>query len=260
MSSRFCSRFVLPVGVLLAFYLTLATSLPHSATPKRTIVAPGTELRILPLGDSITYGWNGTNGTDGYRLGLSEDIAGSNWLFVGTQRSGIMNDNYNQGYPGYTISGIAGIAGPGLDMKPNVVLLHAGTNDLDRVPPSNEPYADAPTRLGTLIDQVLKALPESVVLVAQIINAKDAATEARIKTYNAQVPAVVKQRADDGWKVAVVDFSSVTKDELIDGLHPTPVGYKHMGDIWFGGLQAVAKAGWITPPIGPDPSWAVKAA
>ncbi|KAF2810068.1 SGNH hydrolase [Mytilinidion resinicola] len=256
MSSRFFLRFVLPVGVLLSFYLTLVTSLPHGATPKRFIVAPGTELRILPLGDSITFGWNSTAGTDGYRLGLSEDLQGSKFLFVGTQRSGSMADNYNQGFPGYTISQIGGAAGPGLDMKPNVVLLHAGTNDLDRTPPSNEPYADAPARLGTLIDQILKELPESVVLVAQIINAKDAATEARIKTYNAQVPAVVKQRADDGWKVAVVDFRSVTADELIDGLHPTPVGYKHMGDIWFGGLQAVAEAGWIKPPIGPDPAWA----
>lgn len=42
-------------------------------------VKPGTKLRILPLGDSITYGWlsAGQTGDDnGYRLQLREDLSG----------------------------------------------------------------------------------------------------------------------------------------------------------------------------------------
>ena len=36
--------------------------------------------------------------------------------------------------------------------------------------------------------------------------------------------------------------------------HRTTAGYAHMGDLWFAGLQAVAQKGWITPPVGPDPT------
>jgi len=261
MYSRFFQRFVLPVGVLLSVYLTFVSSLPYIAAPKRGlidgIIDPGLKLRILPLGDSITYGWNSTSGTDGYRLGLADKLLGSTFLFVGSQRSGTMEDNYNEGHPGYTISGISGVAHNGLKEKPNIVLLHAGTNDLNnKPPPSNEKYADAPTRLGDLIDKVLDFVPDAVVLVAQIINAKEDTTEERIKVFNAAVPAVVQKRADAGSKVMVVDFCSVGTDELIDSLHPNPAGYLHMGAIWFTALIDAAAKGWITPPVGPDPDWA----
>ena len=89
-----------------------------------------------------------------------------------------MSDNYNEGHPGFTISQIAAVAGPALAMRPNVVLLHAGTNDLNNSPPpANESYVDAPARLGALVDEVVERCPGAVVLVAQIISAANVNTE-----------------------------------------------------------------------------------
>jgi len=261
MYSIFLLRFVLSIGVLLSFYLTLVSSLPTNLTPKCTAIAPSIKhcihpsikLRILPLGDSITFGQNATGNGDGYRLSLAEHLNSYNFLFVGTQRSGDMADNYSEGHPGYTISQISNVCQPGLDMRPNVVLLHAGTNDMTYAETANEPYADAPKRLGDLIDKVLATNPDAVVLVAQIITVAREDIKGRVNTFNAAVPAVVKQRADAEKKVEVVNMELVRDDMLFDGIHPTAAGYAVMGKVWFNTLQIVAKRGWITAPVGSDP-------
>jgi lysophospholipase L1-like esterase len=131
-----------------------------------------------------------------------------------------MADNDNQGFPGYTISQIRGVAASGLALKPNVVLLHAGTNDLNRGNPASEPDADAPKRLGLLLDDVLKAVPNAVVIVAKIIPSKKSGLSATIKTFNAALPAVVATRVKAGKKVSIVDMNVLTTSELSDDLHP----------------------------------------
>lgn len=111
--------------------------------------------------------------------------------------------------------------GPALAFKPNVVLIHLATNDLNRYPaPSNEPFDQTPARLGGLIDDVLKQLPDAVVFVAKIIQTKNSGTQGRINTYNAALPAIVKQRADKGSRVLLVDQSVIGTNELSDALHP----------------------------------------
>ena len=88
-------------------------------------VKPGTELRILPLGDSITWGYTSPDG-NGYRLQLYNDLSGDNVVFAGVIQSGNMIDNWNGGYPGQTIQYIAGQAPQSLAQHPNIVLFMAG--------------------------------------------------------------------------------------------------------------------------------------
>ncbi|KAL8688084.1 MAG: hypothetical protein Q9218_005918 [Villophora microphyllina] len=229
-------------------------SLPHF---QRTVVASGNELRILPLGDSITYGYQPTddgNHNNGYRLQLQSDLSGSKLLFVGSVSSGSMSNNANEGHSGATISEIEGFASLSLNDRPNVVLIHAGTNDLNSGSPK-EPYATAPDRLDSLISKVLSVCPDATVLVAQIIHIRDAAADARVQTFNSRVPGLVAAQVANGHtNIAAVDFSSVTSGDLIDGLHPTNSGYEKMGDIWFSAIQNAASKGWIKAPVGPDPS------
>lgn len=120
-------------------------------------------------------------------------------------------------------------------------------------PAASESYDTAPDRLGSLIDQCIEGNPDAVVLVAQIINAGDPATEARIQTYNNVVPGVVAQRANAGQHVVVVDMRSVTTAYLKDDLHPNDSGYKMMADLWFASIKAVDAKGWIKPPLGLPP-------
>ena len=69
----------------------------------RDDVAPGIELRILPLGASITAGQGSTDG-NGYRLDLQNLLAGTEMQYIGSLRSGTMADNYHEGHSGFTIA------------------------------------------------------------------------------------------------------------------------------------------------------------
>ena len=130
-----------------------------------------------------------------------------------------MSDNYNEGHPGYTITQIENVMTPALQQRPNIVLVHAGTNDLVPTAPA-EPSAEAPARLGALIDAILQTCPDAVVLVAKIIQAADADANARITTFNDAVPGVVQARVENGFKVTSIDQSAIGSDELGDGIHP----------------------------------------
>jgi len=201
--------------------LLLMSSFPHKR-PGANLNLP---LRILPLGDSITWGGQpgADNGTDGYRAQLIHALIRARYAsvnFVGTQRSGLMPNNDNEGHPGATISELQGLMKAGLQMRPNVVLLHIGTNDLARPETAEEKWADAPKRLASLLDDVLDACPDAAVLIAKIIQGADTQAQENIERFNDAVPAVVKKKLDQGFKVAVVDHSVVLPEELVDGLHP----------------------------------------
>lgn len=177
----------------------------------------------MPLGDSITWGYINGGGSNGYRQQLLTDLQSGGFTvdYVGTEKSGTMTDKDNQGFPGYTINQIRGVVARGLALKPNVILLHAATNDLNRGNPSNEPDAQAPTRLGQLIDDCLKAVPNAVVIVAKIIPSKNANLNNVIKKYNDAIPAIVADRVAKGSNVSVVDMSVLnTGSDLSDNLHP----------------------------------------
>lgn len=131
-----------------------------------------------------------------------------------------MADNQNEGHSGWTISQVDNVLGPALNFNPNVVLIHLATNDLNRDETSAEPYSEAPERLGNVIDNVLKQLPNAVVFVAKIIPTTNPESEERFETYNAALPAVVKARADEGFSVVLVDQSVIPTSELSDSLHP----------------------------------------
>lgn len=131
-----------------------------------------------------------------------------------------MHDNDNEGHSGFRIKQIHDVMSKGLAMRPNVVLLHAGTNDLNRAEIEEETWADAPRRLGDLIDEVTRVCPDAVVLVAKIIQAENPQTAKNIKAFNTALPEVVDHQSRQGRKVMVVDHSPVGISELVDGLHP----------------------------------------
>ncbi|EDU48574.1 Lipase-GDSL multi-domain protein [Pyrenophora tritici-repentis] len=242
---------VVGLVAVVCFFIPLAFGLPHRS-PRADVNIP---LRILPLGDSITWGWQPTakeNGTDGYRAVLIHELTWARYgsvKFVGTQHSGYMYNNENEGHSGSTISQLQGVMKAGLEMRPNVILLHIGTNDLARQETAEEKWIDAPERLGRLLDEIFNTCPDTVVLVAKIIQAQDTQTRANIQAFNDAIPGVVKMWVEKGFKLGVADLSIVGTNELVDGLHPSYAGYSHMGDIWCDAIKAVSRKGLITPPV-----------
>lgn len=115
----------------------------------------------------------------------------------------------HEGYPGYKISDLANNTSPQLAntlaQQPNVVLLHAGTNDMASSNTSTD--AGAPARLGALMDQIFAAVPNTTLLVAQIIQL--AGQQARVDAFNAAIPAQVQQRVSKGRKVLAVNMTMI---------------------------------------------------
>src|SRR5262249_13855023 len=123
------------------------------AAPARASLATR-PIRVMPLGDSITYGVGSSSGSS-YRADLWRRLvtqAGYNIDFVGSQRSGSLPDTDNEGHSGWRIDQIAASVDGWLSTyQPDVVLLHIGTNDMNQ----NYQVDTAPQRLGALIDRIL---------------------------------------------------------------------------------------------------------
>lgn len=213
-----------------------------------------TNLRILPLGDSITWGY-GSSTSSGYRAPLltlltspNSSFTNTNITYIGTVLSGTLPppNNANEGHIGALISEIGEFAKVPLSwngtLEGDIVLLMAGTNDMFNVNVSPD---GAPERLGALIDQIVTAWPEAAVLVATLTPSATNSTEANIEVFNGQVAGVVAQRAKAGNRTLVVSMANVTLGMLYDGLHPNDVGYEVMAKAWYGGLLAAKSKGWI---------------
>jgi len=194
------------------------------------------DCKILPLGDSITFGNPTAKG--GYRVELFARAAADckHITFVGSQKNGpdkvlgLPFPKNNEGHPGWTISQLDEISTSeqALADSPSIVLLHIGTNDMFRGP---EGSGD---RLAALIDKLIAALPNSLLAVSTIIPLPPAAEDA--EAYDALVPGIVEERARAGAHILYVDqFDGFPSNGFVrDMVHPSDtVGYPWMGDTWY---------------------------
>ncbi|MEU4570188.1 cellulose binding domain-containing protein [Micromonospora sp. NPDC023956] len=208
-------------------------------------------VRVMPLGDSITDGFNVPGG---YRIDLWQKLVadGHRIDFVGSQFNGpaSLADHDHEGHSGWTIAQIdANVVNWLRATTPRTVLLHIGTNDM---------YGDtsgAPSRLSALIDRITTTAPNADVFVATIIPRAD--RDAQVRAYNATIPGIVQSKAAAGRRVHLVDmFSALTLGDLADGVHPNATGYRKMAAVWHTALRAVpGSIGGGTPPTtSPPPS------
>jgi lysophospholipase L1-like esterase len=235
---------------LLALAATLAASL---LTPAAAPAAITSGTKVMPLGDSITYGYR-TGGTcpagsaeGGYRAGLWDRLAAAGITvdFVGSLSNGpsTLPDKDHEGHCGWRIDEVDA---PGnlttwlTAAAPDVVLLHLGTNDMYQNN-ATYPAATAPARLSTLIDHIHAARPAATVYVASLVPSTDATINNRIITFNKALPGIVAQKVAAGHDVRYVDLhDAVTTSQIGDGLHPTSVGYDAMAQGWYDALTDVA--------------------
>jgi lysophospholipase L1-like esterase len=204
-------------------------------------------VRVMPLGDSITDGFNVPGG---YRINLWQRMASGGYTvdFVGSGFNGpaSLGDHDHEGHSGWRIDQLdANIVNWLRNTDPRTVLLHIGTNDINQ----NYDVANAPARLSALIDKIRATAPSVELFVAQITPESDPTLEARVNTYNAAIPGIVAQK---GPLTHLVDMhSAITTADLADGVHPTAGGYDKMSARWFAALQSVP--GSLTPaglPVG----------
>ena len=193
--------------------------------------------KILPLGDSITYGI-GYNG--GYRVELfrKAHADGKRITFTGSLANGPNTvdgatfPRNNEGHSGWKIDQLLPlIPMPALQMPPHIVLLMVGTNDIAQ----NDQLSDAPKRLGGLLDKLAMNAPNALIVVAKLT---PLSRSNAVQTYNTAIQPVVQERAAAGKHVLLVDqFSGFPISELGDGVHPNQKGYERMAGVWY---QAIA--------------------
>jgi lysophospholipase L1-like esterase len=194
----------------------------------------GEPCRILPLGDSITFGL-GYSG--GYRVELfSKALAASQEItFVGSMMNGpsmvdgVAFPRNNEGHSGWKIDQLLSlIPEPALADDPHIILLMIGTNDIAQ----NDDLANAPERLDGLLGELIAEVPEALLVVAQITPLSFGG--GGVDAYNAALPAIVDARAEAGEHVMLVDMSADFPTSLLgDGVHPNQMGYERMAEVWY---------------------------
>ncbi|KAL8734324.1 MAG: hypothetical protein Q9166_001522 [cf. Caloplaca sp. 2 TL-2023] len=201
----------------------------------------GYKLRILPLGASIIAGSASSDGL-GFRKTMYDTLRKTNTVtYVGSQGTAPL---LHEGHPGWIIDDVSNAASVSLPSRPNVVLIHVGTNDLL----TNNKIDQAPDRLGGLIDHVLSVATDAVVLVSQILPSTRTGAFDNFVTFNARVASIINQKQLQRKKVMKV-WMPITTDDLIDGVHPNDAGYNKMAQAWIQGLQRAAEKGWIGSPV-----------
>ena len=188
---------------------------------------------VLPLGDSITHGYNSTDDA-GYRSALFKLAVAANQkvTFIGSVSNGpstVSGQTFpktHEGHDGISVTGIAGYVPPkkAFPTTPHIVLLHIGTNDMT----SNANPTTTASQLDTLVTNIVQAAPDALVVVAKIVPLGYSNTN--YDQYIAKIPDVVKAHASKNEHVVLVDMSKLPGSDIRGNgdVHPTDKGYADM--------------------------------
>lgn len=207
-------------------------------------------IRIMPLGDSITYDdrLSDHEGTprpssvrSGYRSHLHYQLTAAAYPvdFVGSRVAGEAVipafDPHNEGHPGWTSYEIANNVYRYLSINPaDIVLLHIGTNDNDVSVAGVNDILDEIDLYEELTGRFVR------VIVALIID-RQAQDDALIAGFNHNLNNLLQRRILNGDAITIVDMyrgAGMTSTDYADHTHPTDAGYKKMADVWFNALMA----------------------
>jgi lysophospholipase L1-like esterase len=233
------------VCTALVLALLAGLALTSSALTSSAQAESNGGVRVMPLGDSITDGFNVPGG---YRINLWKRLAAGGYKvdFVGSAFNGpaALGDHDHEGHPGLRIDQLdANVVGWLQNSNPHTILLHIGTNDMAQ----NYDIANAPVRLSALIDKIRANAPSAELFVAQITPSSDPTLEFRVQAYNAAIPGIVAQK--DARTHLVDMHSAITTADLADSVHPNSSGYDKMAARWFSVLQSVP--GSLASPADP---------
>ncbi|WP_326553735.1 cellulose binding domain-containing protein [Micromonospora sp. NBC_01813] len=240
----------------LATIIVAAGAVPAStAAPAPAPAAAAAATRIMPLGDSITGSpgcwradlWNQLQNT-GYQ---NIDFVGT----LGPQGCGLPYDGDNEGHGGALVTTVASqnqLPTWLSATRPDVVLMHFGTNDVW----SNRTTESILAAYDRLVDQMRASNPAMTVLVAQLIPMAPATCgecAQRVVTLNAAIPGWAADKHTSQSPVIVVDqwtgFSTTT--DTYDGVHPNAAGDQKISDRWYPALTAALTGGQPSPSTPP---------
>ena len=216
---------------------------PAASTPTRTTV--------MPLGDSLTDGYNIPGG---YRPALLARFVADNLAvdFVGSLSNGpaAFTDREHEGHSGWRIDQISASVVSWMNAyRPDVVLLMIGTNDMVQ----DYQLSTAPDRLSALIDQITATLPMTHVIVASIPRIGGFAPNlVRVQAYDATIAGIVNAKISEGKHVSYADiYGAIGPDDLhTDFTHINSSGNTKMANVWYAAIRSALE---LPPPTDTTP-------
>lgn len=207
-------------------------------------------LRIMPLGDSITKGSGSSHGA-GYRRPLREKLTGrgANVDMIGTLHNGNMVDNDHQGHSGEFLMEIKEYWKRSIDARPNVVCIHAGTNNMDK----GRDLDIAPDLMEEIVDGIFSRAPDVTILLAPVIWANSDAMNRNTDAFNAKLKTMISAKQGAGKHILPVPVS-IGINDLDDMKHPNDQGYNKMATAWYEAILEANKRGWLKDPVKVDPN------
>ncbi|MDZ7268027.1 MAG: Ig-like domain-containing protein [candidate division KSB1 bacterium] len=211
--------------------LALAAGLLFAAT------AHG-QLKIMPLGDSITDG-DGSSNAAAYRSGLYTRLTneGIAFDFVGSLSGGSgFPDIQHEGHGGYRADQIRDNVKDYLQRNPaNLVLLLIGTNDLSQ----NQGVTSTHAEIGEIIDNIFQFNGLIEIYLATLLPRKDS-HQSEIEELNALLPDLVASKRTQGVKIFLVDLNTRfladpnwQSTRMFDNVHPNDAGYDVIAQVWY---------------------------
>ena len=215
-------------------------------------------VRIMPLGDSITQGFNGSLAQmyqSAYRSYLWHLLNNDDYDidFVGSQSQGYAlspSFDYNhEGYAWWTTQNIADHVYEFLaNNQPDIILLHIGSNDVS----PNQNNSSSITGLNNILNQIDYYErdynhPIRVVLTTIIQRTTYHQT---LRDYNRNLISLANSRIANGDKITLIDMeygAGLDYNDYSDSVHPDNSGYYKMANVWFDSLKN------ILPPPPPLP-------
>ena len=238
------------------------------------------QVRIMPMGNSITYDFNTFDETDprpegdriSYRKKLYELLtnAGYNFDFVGHKNAGynLFPDGDNAGIPGThdqylvellkngyddtwneQITSSYGI--PYLDEYPtDMILLHIGTNDI------NTGEGSSAASVSQILDQIdayeIRSGHNVEVFIARIIKMYPSTNPLNsiVVQFNNNVAAMVAARNDPSIHLVDMENALDYSTDMIDEFHPNNQGYEKMAQVWFNAISSLnSDPEFVSSPI-----------
>ena len=216
------------------------------------------QLRILPLGDSIT---EGILGEQSYRKPLRDalDLQGCDYRFVGRRTTNLTPTGFNSNHEGYSGHSVdyfteATNSNPGIESimanaTPDIVLVHLGSNDMNRNQPifggySSDGRGGTIAEIDRLITEIWNSNADAEIFLANVIpwigGSANTNISSEIQQLGDAIEALVAGENDS--RLHLVDVRSgfdQSNDFSSDGIHPNAFGDSHIADSFLATLNSV---------------------
>ncbi|KAB8270801.1 hypothetical protein BDV30DRAFT_241024 [Aspergillus minisclerotigenes] len=192
-------------------------------------------LRIMPLGGSITYGYQSSQPM----VMAIDDGFVSNFVTLDVEATS-----------GFRVDQVTQQAERTIPQQPNFILINAGTNDANQYQDTTVDVYKTGERMDALLTRLFDAIPGTTIILSTLL---PRIAESQIVYFTNYISDQYRQiftaRRQKGQRIVLAEMSDFIKvEDLIDGTHPNDFGYKKVASVWWEAIQEAEREGRLQPP------------